>query len=155
MFGNPETTPGGKALKFYSSVRIDIRRIGAIKDGVRNVGNRVRAKVDKNKIAPPFREAEFDIMFNEGISTTGDLVDLAAEDGIVEKSGAWFSYKGTRIGQGRENAKAFIKESPAMFAENRHRVIEKRLAANEAANKGRGPAAAAAAAAAGDEEDDE
>jgi recombination protein RecA len=155
MFGSPETTTGGKALKFYASVRIDIRRIGAIKDGERNVGNRVRAKVVKNKIAPPFREAEFDIMFNEGISTTGDLVDLAAEDGIVEKSGAWFSYKGTRIGQGRENAKAFIKESPAMFAEIRQRVIEKRLAANEAANKGRGPAAAAAAAAAGDEEDDE
>jgi len=157
MFGSPETTTGGKALKFYASVRIDIRRIGAIKDGERNVGNRVRAKVVKNKIAPPFREAEFDIMFNEGISTTGDLVDLAAEDGIVEKSGAWFSYKGTRIGQGRENAKAFIKESPAMFAEIRQRVIEKRLAANEAANKGRGPAAAAAAAAAaaGDEDDDE
>ena len=135
-------------------MRIDIRRIGAIKDGERNVGNRVRAKVVKNKIAPPFREAEFDIMFNEGISTTGDLVDLAAEDGIVEKSGAWFSYKGTRIGQGRENAKAFIKDNPAMFAEIRQRVIEKRLAANEAANKGRGPAAAAAAAA-GDEDDDE
>ena len=154
MFGSPETTTGGKALKFYASVRIDIRRIGAIKDGERNVGNRVRAKVVKNKIAPPFREAEFDIMFNEGISTTGDLVDLAAEDGIVEKSGAWFSYKGTRIGQGRENAKAFIKDNPAMFAEIRQRVIEKRLAANEAANKGRGPAAAAAAAA-GDEDDDE
>ncbi|MFZ9880709.1 MAG: recombinase RecA, partial [Phycisphaerales bacterium] len=105
MFGSPETTTGGKALKFYSSVRIDIRRIGAIKDGDRNVGNRVRAKVVKNKVAPPFREAEFDIMFSEGISTTGDLVDLAAEDGIVEKAGAWFSYKGTRIGQGRENAK--------------------------------------------------
>jgi recombination protein RecA len=156
MFGSPETTTGGKALKFYASVRIDIRRIGAIKDGERNVGNRVRAKVVKNKIAPPFREAEFDIMFNEGISTTGDLVDLAAEDGVVEKAGAWFSYKGTRIGQGRENAKAFIKDNPAMFAEIRQRVIEKRLAANEAANsKGRGPAAAAAAAAAGDEDDDE
>jgi len=154
MFGSPETTTGGKALKFYASVRIDIRRIGAIKDGERNVGNRVRAKVVKNKIAPPFREAEFDIMFSEGISTTGDLVDLAAEDGIVEKAGAWFSYKGTRIGQGRENAKAFIKDNPAMFAEIRQRVIEKRLAANEAANnKGRGPAAGAAAA--GDEDDDE
>jgi recombination protein RecA len=152
MFGSPETTTGGKALKFYASVRIDIRRIGAIKDGERNVGNRVRAKVVKNKIAPPFREAEFDIMFSEGISTTGDLVDLAAEDGIVEKAGAWFSYKGTRIGQGRENAKAFIKENPAMFAEIRQRVIEKRMAANEAASKGRGPAASAAAA--GDDDDE-
>jgi recombination protein RecA len=136
MFGSPETTTGGKALKFYSSVRIDIRRIGAIKDGDRNVGNRVRAKVVKNKIAPPFREAEFDIMFNEGISTTGDLVDLAVEDNIIDKAGAWFSYKTTRIGQGRENAKAFIKENPAMFAEIRQRVIEKRLAANEAFAKG-------------------
>jgi recombination protein RecA len=153
MFGSPETTTGGKALKFYASVRIDIRRIGAIKDGERNIGNRVRAKVVKNKIAPPFREAEFDIMFSEGISTTGDLVDLAAEDGIVEKAGAWFSYKGTRIGQGRENAKAFIKDNPTMFAEIRQRVIEKRMAANEAASKGRGPAASAAAA--GDDDDDE
>ncbi|MFM7052500.1 MAG: recombinase RecA [Planctomycetota bacterium] len=133
MFGSPETTTGGKALKFYASVRIDIRRIGAIKDGERNVGNRVRAKVVKNKVAPPFREAEFDIMFSEGISTTGDLVDLAVEDNIIEKAGAWFSYKGTRIGQGRENAKAFIKESPAMFADIRQRVVEKRLAAAEAA----------------------
>ena len=135
MFGSPETTTGGKALKFYASVRIDIRRIGAIKDGDRNVGNRVRAKVVKNKVAPPFREAEFDIMFNEGISTTGDLVDLAAEDNIIEKAGAWFSYKTTRIGQGRENAKAFLRENPAIFAEIRQRVIEKRLAANEVANR--------------------
>jgi len=153
MFGSPETTTGGKALKFYSSVRIDIRRIGAIKDGDRNVGNRVRAKVVKNKVAPPFREAEFDIMFSEGISTTGDLVDLAAEDGIVEKAGAWFSYKGTRIGQGRENAKAFIKENPAMFAEIRQRVIEKRMAAAEAAlRSGKVPAPKADE---GDDEDDE
>ena len=139
MFGSPETTTGGKALKFYASVRIDIRRIGAIKDGESNVGNRVRAKVVKNKIAPPFREAEFDIMFNEGISTTGDLVDLAVAEGIIDKAGAWFSYKTTRIGQGRENAKAFIKDNPAMFAEIRQRVIEKRLAANEAGSK-KGPA---------------
>ena len=139
MFGSPETTTGGKALKFYASVRIDIRRIGAIKDGERNVGNRVRAKVVKNKIAPPFREAEFDIMFNEGISTTGDLVDLAVEENIIEKSGSWFAYKTTRIGQGRENAKAFIKENPAMFAEIRQRVIEKRMAANEGTAK-KGPA---------------
>ena len=140
MFGSPETTTGGKALKFYSSVRIDIRRIGAIKDGDRNIGNRVRAKVVKNKIAPPFREAEFDIMFNEGISTTGDLVDLAVEDNIIEKSGSWFNYKTTRIGQGRENAKGFLRENPALFAEIRQRVIEKRMAANEAANRGKGPA---------------
>jgi len=139
MFGSPETTTGGKALKFYASVRIDIRRIGAIKDGEANVGNRVRAKVVKNKIAPPFREAEFDIMFTEGISTTGDLVDLAVEEGIIDKAGAWFSYKTTRIGQGRENAKAFIKDNPAMFAEIRQRVIEKRLAVNEAGAK-KGPA---------------
>jgi recombination protein RecA len=137
MFGSPETTTGGKALKFYASVRIDIRRIGAIKDGDKNVGNRVRAKVVKNKIAPPFREAEFDIMFSEGISTTGDLVDLASEDGIIEKAGAWFSYKGTRIGQGRENAKAFIKDNPAMFADIRQRVVEKRLAAANEALKGK------------------
>ena len=103
MFGNPETTPGGRALKFYASVRIDVRRTGAIKEGEANVGNRVRARVVKNKIAPPFREAEFDIMFNEGISISGDLLDLAVTDEIVEKSGAWFSYKGTRLGQGREN----------------------------------------------------
>ena len=140
MFGSPETTTGGKALKFYASVRIDIRRIGAIKDGDKNVGNRVRAKVVKNKIAPPFREAEFDIMFSEGISTTGDLVDLASEDGIIEKAGAWFSYKGTRIGQGRENAKAFIKDNPAMFADIRQRVVEKRLAAANEALKGKSAA---------------
>ncbi|MFM1867620.1 MAG: protein RecA [Planctomycetota bacterium] len=140
MFGSPETTTGGKALKFYASVRIDIRRIGAIKDGDKNVGNRVRAKVVKNKIAPPFREAEFDIMFSEGISTTGDLVDLASEDGIIEKAGAWFSYKGTRIGQGRENAKAFIKDNPAMFADIRQRVVEKRLAAANEALKGKSTA---------------
>jgi recombination protein RecA len=139
MFGSPETTTGGKALKFYASVRIDIRRIGAIKDGERNIGNRVRAKVVKNKVAPPFREAEFDIMFNEGISTTGDLVDLAVEENIIEKAGSWFAYKTTRIGQGRENAKAFVKENPAMFAEIRQRVIEKRMAANEGTAK-KGPA---------------
>jgi recombination protein RecA len=151
MFGSPETTTGGKALKFYASVRIDIRRIGAIKDGDKNVGNRVRAKVVKNKIAPPFREAEFDIMFSEGISTTGDLVDLAVEDGIIEKAGAWFSYKGTRIGQGRENAKAFIKDNAAMFADIRQRVVEKRLAAANEALKGRGPAPKGG----GDDDEDE
>jgi recombination protein RecA len=126
MFGNPETTPGGRALKFYASVRIDIRRTGALKEGEQNVGNRVRARVVKNKIAPPFREAEFDIMFNEGISVSGDLLDLAVIDEIVEKSGAWFSYKGTRLGQGRENSKAFIRDNPELAAELRQAVLAKR-----------------------------
>jgi len=109
MFGNPETTTGGRALKFYSSVRLDIRRISAIKDGDSVVGNRTRVKVVKNKVAPPFKESEFDIMYGEGISREGDLLDLAVEHKIVEKSGAWFSYKGERLGQGRENAKNLIK----------------------------------------------
>ena len=110
MFGNPETTTGGRALKFYSSVRIDIRRIGAIKDGDNVVGGRTRVKVVKNKMAPPFREAEFDVMYGEGVSREGDLIDLAVEHKIVEKSGAWFAYGGERLGQGRENAKTFLKE---------------------------------------------
>ena len=126
MFGSPETTPGGRALKFYSSVRIDIRRIGAIKDGDQNVGNRVRARVVKNKIAPPFRDAEFDIMFNEGISSSGDLLDLAVADDIVNKSGAWFSYGDVRLGQGRENAKLFLRENGDLFHEIRDRVRRKR-----------------------------
>jgi recombination protein RecA len=126
MFGNPETTPGGRALKFYASVRIDIRRTGAIKEGENNLGNRVRARVVKNKIAPPFREAEFDIMFDEGISATGDLLDLAVVDEIVEKSGAWFSYKGTRLGQGRENSKAFLRDNPDLMAEIRQAILSKR-----------------------------
>ena len=112
MFGNPETTTGGRALKFYSSVRIDIRRIAAIKDGDVVVGGRTRVKVVKNKVAPPFREAEFDIMYGEGISRTGDLLDLAVDKRIVEKSGAWFAYGGERLGQGRENAKQFLKDNP-------------------------------------------
>ena len=112
MFGNPETTTGGNALKFYSSVRLDIRRIGAIKDRDRVIGNQTRVKVVKNKLAPPFKVVEFDIMYGEGISKTGELVDLGVEAGIVEKSGAWFSYDGQRIGQGRENAKLFLKDNP-------------------------------------------
>ena len=112
MFGNPETTTGGRALKFYSSIRIDIRRIGSIKEGDVIVGSRTRVKVVKNKLAPPFREAEFDIMYNQGISYEGDLVDQAVERKLIEKSGAWFSYKGERLGQGRENAKQFIREHP-------------------------------------------
>ncbi len=112
MFGNPETTTGGRALKFYASVRIDIRRIASIKDGDQMIGGRTRVKVVKNKVAPPFREAEFDMMYGEGISREGDLLDLAVEKRIVEKSGAWFAYGGERLGQGRENAKQFLKENP-------------------------------------------
>jgi recombination protein RecA len=110
MFGNPETTTGGRALKFYSSVRVDVRRIASIKDGDTVVGNRTKAKVVKNKVAPPFREAEFDILYGEGISKEGDLLDIAVEKNIVEKSGAWFSFQGERLGQGRENARMFLKE---------------------------------------------
>ena len=126
MFGSPETTPGGRALKFYASVRIDIRRIGAIKDTERTTGSRVRTRVVKNKIAPPFREAEFDIMYDEGISASGDLVDLAVEDDVISKSGAWFSYGDLRLGQGRENAKAFLRENADLFAEIREAVLIKR-----------------------------
>ncbi len=117
MFGNPETQPGGRALKFYASLRLDIRRIAAIKDGNDPVGNRTRVKVVKNKCAPPFRQAEFDIMFGEGISRAGELIDMAAESEIIKKSGAWFSYGDQRIGQGRENAKSFLKENPDMADE--------------------------------------
>jgi recombination protein RecA len=124
MFGNPETTSGGRALKFYASLRLDIRRIGAIKDGQELVGNRTRVKVVKNKVAPPFKQAEFDVMYNEGISHVGLLVDLGVEHEIVQKSGAWFSFGDTRIGQGRENAKAFLKENPEILAEVEARVRE-------------------------------
>src|ERR671913_302178 len=115
MFGSPETTTGGRALKFYSSLRLDIRRIGAIKDGDRVVGNRTKVKVAKNKVAPPFRECEFDIMYGEGISREGDLLDLATANRVVEKSGAWFSYKGDRLGQGRENSKQTLKDHPELL----------------------------------------
>ena len=115
MFGNPETTTGGRALKFYSTLRLDIRRIGAIKDGDRVAGNRTKVKVAKNKVAPPFRECEFDIMYGEGISREGDLLDLAVVQRAVEKSGAWFSYKGERLGQGRENAKQALKDNPEIL----------------------------------------
>ena len=111
MFGNPETTTGGRALKFYSSVRVDIRRIGAIKDGENVVGGRTRVKIVKNKLAPPFREAEFDVMYGEGVSREGDLIDIAVEHKIIEKSGAWFAYSGERLGQGRENVKNYLKEN--------------------------------------------
>ena len=122
MFGNPETTTGGRALKFYASVRIDIRRIGAIKDGDMVVGGRTRVKVVKNKVAPPFREAEFDVMYGEGISREGDLLDLAVDRKIVEKSGTWFAFGGERLGQGRENVKQFLKENPAIFKALEERV---------------------------------
>jgi len=122
MFGNPETTTGGRALKFYSSVRIDIRRIGAIKDTEKVVGGRTRVKVVKNKLAPPFREAEFDIMYGEGISREGDLLDLAVNQNIIEKSGTWFSYSDERLGQGRENVKRLLKEKPELFATIEQRV---------------------------------
>jgi recombination protein RecA len=122
MFGNPETTTGGRALKFYASVRVDIRRIGAIKDGEQVVGGRTRVKIVKNKVAPPFREAEFDIMYGEGISREGDLLDLAVDRKIVDKSGTWFAYGGERLGQGRENAKAFLKQNPEIF-----KAIEEKL----------------------------
>jgi recombination protein RecA len=115
MFGNPETTTGGRALKFYASVRIDIRRIGAIKDGDRVTGGRTRVKVVKNKVAPPFREAEFDIMYGEGISREGDLLDLGVEHKIIDKSGTWFSYSGERLGQGRENSKQFLRDNPELY----------------------------------------
>jgi recombination protein RecA len=114
MFGNPETTPGGNALKFYSSVRLDIRRIGSIKDGQEVIGSRTRVRVVKNKVAPPFKQAEFDIMYGEGISTAGDLLDLAVQTNVVDKSGAWYSFDNERIGQGRENAKNFLKENPTV-----------------------------------------
>lgn len=122
FFGSPETTTGGKALKFYASVRLDIRRIGAIKEGDKNVGNRTRVKVVKNKVAPPFHEAEFDIMYGEGISKEGDLLDLAVNNNVVEKSGAWFSYSGERLGQGRENVKNMLKENPDLTGRIEHDV---------------------------------
>ena len=124
MFGNPETTTGGKALKFYASLRLDIRRIGPVKEREAVIGNRVRVKVVKNKVAPPFKQAEFDVMFDEGISHTGLVVDLATEANIIQKSGAWYSYGDQRIGQGRENAKLFLKDNPALMTEVEHRVKE-------------------------------
>ncbi|MDH5411974.1 MAG: recombinase RecA, partial [Alphaproteobacteria bacterium] len=124
MFGSPETTTGGNALKFYASVRLDIRRIGAIKDKDDVVGNQTKVKVVKNKVAPPFKVVEFDIMYGEGISKTGELLDLGVNAGIVEKAGAWFSYEGQRVGQGRENAKTFLKDNPEMAAEIERRIRE-------------------------------
>jgi recombination protein RecA len=117
MFGSPETTTGGNALKFYASVRLDIRRIGSVKDRDEVVGNQTRVKVVKNKLAPPFKQVEFDIMYGEGVSKTGELVDLGVKAGVVEKSGAWFSYNSQRLGQGRENAKQFLRDNPELARE--------------------------------------
>jgi recombination protein RecA len=143
VYGSPETTPGGRALKFYASVRIDVRRTGAVKEGEITVGSRTRARVVKNKVAPPFRDAEFDIMFDEGVSSTGDLLDIAAEINVVQKSGAWYSYGETRLGQGRENTKKFLKENPDLFEEVRAAVLK---------HKAPRPAAKVEAAAAAEEE---
>ncbi|MBR4208659.1 MAG: recombinase RecA [Lachnospiraceae bacterium] len=152
MFGNPETTTGGRALKFYSSVRLDVRRIESLKQGGEVIGNRTRIKVVKNKVAPPFKEAEFDIMFGRGISREGDILDLATKYGVVEKSGAWFAYKQEKIGQGRENAKIYLAQNPAIMEEieNKVRVLcgleaETVEAAPEEAVKTRGRKAASAA----------
>ena len=140
MFGNPETTTGGRALKFYSSVRLDVRRIESLKQGGEIVGNRTRIKVVKNKVAPPFKEAEFDIMFGEGISKEGDILDLASELGIVNKSGAWYAYNGDKIGQGRENVKTYLKENPQVCQE-----IEEKVRAHYAVDKSEGETEAPAA----------
>lgn len=135
MYGSPETTPGGRALKFYASVRIDVRRIGAIKDGETIIGNRTRAKVVKNKMAPPFRETEFDILFDAGISTEADLLDYAASSGIVERVGAWYSFGGQRIGQGRDNARQFLKDNRDLLTQIRLEVLKAKLAAAKAAEE--------------------
>jgi recombination protein RecA len=124
MFGSPETTTGGNALKFYASVRLDVRRIGQIKDQNDVTGNRVRVKVVKNKVAAPFREAEFDIIFNEGVSLLGEMVDLGSEKGIIDKAGAWFSFRGERMGQGREGAKQFLRENPELATQIRGLIMD-------------------------------
>ena len=125
MFGNPETTTGGRALKFYASIRLDVRRIDSIKQGESIVGNRTRVKVMKNKVAPPFKQAEFDIMYNEGISRTGNIVDVGVKEGIVQKSGAWFSYGDIRLGQGRENAKQYLKDNPEIALDIENQIRSK------------------------------
>ena len=138
MFGNPETTTGGRALKFYSSVRLDVRRIEALKMAGEIIGNRTRIKIVKNKVAPPFKEAEFDIMFGKGISREGDVLDLAANEGIVVKSGAWYAYEGNKIGQGRENAKVYLKDNPEVFADIENKVRERfGFPLNESETKGK------------------
>jgi len=145
MFGSPETTSGGNALKFYASIRLDIRRIGAIKDRDTVVGNQTRVKVVKNKMAPPFRTVEFDIMYGEGISKTGELLDLGVQAGVVEKAGAWFSYDGQRVGQGRENAKAFLRDNPEMADIIEHKIRENAGLVSERMMLGEGAAVEAGA----------
>jgi recombination protein RecA len=140
MYGSPETTPGGRALKFYSSVRIDVRKIGMLKEGETPIGNRVRAKVVKNKVAPPFRESEFDILFDSGISRESDTIDMGADCGVVTRTGTWFSFGELRLGQGRENARQFLRDNPEVFAQIRLKVLElkvpKRPPASESAEGG-------------------
>jgi recombination protein RecA len=148
MFGNPETTTGGNALKFYASCRLDIRRVGALKDGEQVVGNRTRVKVVKNKMAPPFREVEFDILYGEGISREGDLVDLGAECGVVEKSGAWFGFEGDRIGQGRENAKQYLRDHPEVARKIELKVLTHHSINRDGAGTSAAPTAEGAVAAA-------
>ena len=131
MFGNPETTTGGNALKFYSSVRLDIRRSSQIKDGDKVIGNRTKVKVVKNKVAPPFRRAEFDIMYGQGISKSGEILDLAVDNGIINKSGSWFSYGDTKLGQGRESVKQLVKDNPELAAELSEKIS---LKMNESKN---------------------
>jgi recombination protein RecA len=131
MFGNPETTTGGNALKFYASVRLDIRRIGALKNGEEVIGNQTRVKVVKNKVAPPFREAEFEILYGAGISRNGEVIDIGVAQGFVEKSGSWFSYNGERIGQGKENARTFLDQHPDIAREIERRIREKLLPGTE------------------------
>jgi recombination protein RecA len=145
MFGNPETTTGGNALKFYSSVRLDIRRIGAIKDHDEVVGNQTRVKVVKNKVAPPFKQVEFDIMYGQGVSKTGELIDLGVKAGVVEKSGAWYSYDGERIGQGRENAKQFLAQNADVAAKIEAQVRQNAGLVGQALQHGEEEAAEAAA----------
>ena len=135
MFGNPETTTGGRALKFYSSMRLDVRRIDSIKKGEEVFGNRTRVKIVKNKVAPPFRKAEFDIMYGTGISLSGDILDMAAEIGIIEKAGSWYSYNGERIGQGRENVKAYLEENPKVMEEVRAKLMEQMKEADKPATE--------------------
>jgi recombination protein RecA len=136
MYGSPETTPGGRALKFYSSVRIDVRRIGMLKDGDQVIGTRVRGKVVKNKVAPPFRQAEFDILFECGISREGDLLDLAVDSGVAARAGTWYSYGQTRLGQGRENARQFLRDNPDIVKEIRAKVLDLHMPKPEAAKSG-------------------
>ena len=145
LFGNPETTTGGNALKFYSSIRVDIRKTTQIKDGQEVIGNQTKAKVVKNKVAPPFKQAEFDIVYGEGISRTGDLLDLAVNNGMVDKSGAWYTYNDERIGQGRENAKKYLKEHPELMADldRKLRLAFGMPVDNGQAGGGQTPAAAA------------